>query len=145
MTIADIRPALTAYVVADASISGVIGTRQDARMFPVVLPQGEKRPSVVYSRISGLSDHHMQGPSGLSRPRIQIDCWAAKADIAATLSDLVKARIDGFKGDIPYGGDSPQASVTVQGIFFDSEREDFDNESKLYRASRDYFIWFAER
>jgi hypothetical protein len=79
----------------------------------------------------------MQGASGLARPRYQIDAYAPKADDANALADLVKARLDGYRG--------PMGAITVQGVFFETERDDYQADAKLYRASRDYFIWFEER
>jgi hypothetical protein len=131
--VADLRPGLRAFLLADSGISAAIGGQ---RIFPVTLPQGENRPSVVYTRISGVGDHHMQGASGLARPRYQIDAYAQLADDANALADLVKARLDGYRG--------PMGAVTVQGAFFETERDDYQPDAKLYRASRDYFIWFEE-
>jgi hypothetical protein len=144
MSLADIRLGLVAFLLADASISASVqSTAHDLGVYPIRLPQGRVKPSIVYSRISGVGDHHNEGPTGLARPRIQIDAWAQKADQASILADQVKARIDGFKGSMVYG--NAGAEVIVQGVFFDSEREDYDDGAKLYRASRDYLIWFEER
>ena len=141
MTLANIRSALRAHLLDDAAIAAVVG----ARVYPLKMPQGQTGTSIVYSRISNSGDHHMEGPSGLSSPRMQIDCWSTNPDTAASLADLVKERIDGFRGEIGYGGDSPSNRVRVQGVFFDSEREDYDSDVQMYRVSRDYFIWFEER
>lgn len=141
MSLADLRMGIRALILGDGVIAGRVGTR----VYPLVLPQGEKRESIVYSRISGLGDHHMQGPSGLSRPRIQIDCWAQNPDAADELGRLVKERLDGFQGSILWGENSPQEAIVIQGIFFESEREGYDDASWLYRSSKDYFVWFAER
>lgn len=149
MTLADVRVGLRAYLIDDGAIAARIDSGAAAtlryRLFSLKLPQGETRDSIVYSKISGLGDHHMQGPSGLARPRIQIDSWAKEIDDAVTLSGLVKERIDGFRGSILWGEDSPAEAVVVLGIFFESDREDYDDTAKLYRVSQDYFIWFRER
>lgn len=144
MSVADIRVGLRARLLGDSGITAIVGSGSSARIFPIKLPQGQKNPSIVYSRISGLGDHHMQGASGLSRPRIQIDCWAQSADVAAQLADLVKERIDGFRGSVLWGENSPEEAIDIQGIFFDSEREDYDGDAQLYRVGRDYFIWFED-
>lgn len=134
----DIRPALRAFLLADATISTTVGA---SRIYPVRLPQGITASSIVYNRISGVGDHHMQGPSGLARPRIQIDSWAQTADGASALADLVKTRLDGYRGVMGSGA----AAVTVHGVFFDSERDlPFDDGSKLYGVSRDYFVHYRE-
>jgi hypothetical protein len=133
--IKDIRPALTAFLLADAGIAAAVGTR----VYPVRLPQGTAAASVVYNRISAIGDHTMQGASGLARPRIQIDCWAPTHDAATALANLVKDALDGFRGPMGNG-------VQVQGAFFDSERDlPFDDDGKLYGVSRDYLVWYEER
>lgn len=138
MAVKDIRPALRAFLLGDATLSTTVG---GARIYPVRLPQGITAASLVYNRISGVGDHHMQGPSGLARPRIQIDAWAPTADGASALADLVKARLDGYRGEM---GSGP-AVVTVHGVFFDGERDlPFDDASKLYGVSRDYFVHYRE-
>lgn len=142
MTLADPRVGLRAYLLDDATISAAVGA---ARIYPIILPQGQKLASIVYSRISGQGDHHMEGASGLNRTRMQIDCWAPTADAADLLARQVKERIDGYRGSMLWGEDSPEEAIVVQGIFFDSEREDYDDEAKMYRSSKDYLIWYEER
>lgn len=134
MALADIRVGLRTYLLSVTAISNAVGGN---RIYPGILPQGEKQPSIVYNRITGQGDNTMDGPSGLSRPRFQIDAWAASADEAAELANLVKEHIDGYRGLM---GD-----VVVQGVFFDSERDDYQADIKMFRVSRDYLIWYEER
>jgi hypothetical protein len=144
MTVLDVRSALRAFLVADSTITAVVGSGDDARVYPIRLPQGVVQPSVVYTRVSGEGDYHTRGPSGLMRPRVQIDCWAQRVDVATSLANLVKARLDGFQGAWSYGSDSPQAEIDVHGVFLEAEREQYDDAMKLYGVSRDYFIWHQE-
>lgn len=134
MPLADIRPALRTFLLADMDISDAV---DGERIYPVVLPQGVTDPSIVYNRISAIGDHHMQGASGLTRTRMQVDAYATTHDAAASLADAIKEVLDGYRGLM--------GSVTVQGVFFDTEREDYQDDVKLYRVSRDYFIWYEER
>jgi len=150
MSILDIRPALIALLSGDADVAVVVDwatTRANGgqRIFPGKLPQGTVRPSVVYNRVSGQGDHHMEGPSGLTSTRFQVDSWAQTLDAAASLANLVKAVLDGFSGTVAYGSNSPQDSIYIGGVFYDTEREDYDDVPKLNRMSRDYVIWFNER
>lgn len=133
MTLADIRVGLRAHLLSDAAITAIVVDR----VFPLKMPQGVTQASIVYARISGQGDHTMQGASDLARPRIQIASWAPSADVADALARLVKARIDGFRGQM--GG------VAVQGVFFDSEGDQYDDTTKLYGVRHDYFVWFEER
>ena len=142
MTLQDPRVALRAYLLDDATISAAVG---GTRVYGIKLPQGQTLASIVYSRISGQGDHHMEGASGLNRTRMQIDCWAQTADAADLLARQVKERIDGYRGSILWGEDSPAEAIVVQGIFYESEREDYDDVAKMYRSSKDYLIWFEER
>lgn len=128
----DIRPALRAFLLADAGIAALVATR----VFPIKLPQGTKAASIVYTRISGAGIYHMQGDSGLSMPRYQIDAWAPTGDAATTLANLIKDRLSGYRGVM---GTGPSA-IAVQGVFMADEREDYDDTVQLSRMSRDYFI-----
>lgn len=136
--VADIRPALRTFLLADTDIAAAIV----GRIYPGKLPQGVAQASIVYTLISDPGDYTMQGPSGLAHPRYQIDAWAPTLDAATSLANLIKGRIDGYQGPMGTGADL----VNVQGIFRDAGgREEFDDVAKLWRNGRDYFIWFGER
>lgn len=133
----DIRSALCEFLLGDSTVSSLVGTK---RIFPAVLPQGTNDTSVVYNRVSGQGDYDMQGATGLVRPRLQIDAWAVNPDDASALANAIKARIDGYKGVMGTGG----AAVTVQGVFMAGEREDYNDQVKMHRMSRDYFFHMEE-
>jgi hypothetical protein len=142
---ADLRPALRAYLLGDATISTDVG---GTRIHPTVLPQGTNGPAVpaiVYNVISEITDHHTQGASGLVVVRMQVDAYAATPNEADALARAVKERIDGVRGAWAYGTGRPQDSVTVQGVFAETARTDYQADAKLYRTSRDYMIHFEER
>lgn len=130
----DLRPALRAVLLADAAVFSAVG---GSRIFPVQMPQGEKRPSLVYHRVSGSSDYHMAGSSGLAQSRMQLDSVAEHAALAVQLANAVHDRLSGFKGT--------QDGVVIQGSFMVNEREDFDSTALLFRVTRDYAIWYMER
>lgn len=132
----DIRPALREFLLGDSNIVALVV----ARIYPIKMPQGTNVASIVYSRISGQSDYKMEGPTGLSRPRIQIDAWAPTADAAVTLANRVKDRIDGYSGVMGSGA----TSVTVQGVFMADERESYDDVVQMFGVSRDYFMHYEE-
>lgn len=139
MTVADLRPALRTFLLADSAISSAVG---GARIYPGKVPQGILLASIVYTLISDGGDYHNEGASGLARPRYQIDAWAPTLDAATALANLIKARIDGYRGTMGSGGNA----VTVQGVFRDAGgRQDFDDVAQMWRDGRDYFIWFEER
>lgn len=148
MSLADIRPALRAFLLADSDINewvGGSGGDDDGRLWPLVLKQGTTEPSIVYNTASSVGDHHMEGASGLSRDRIQIDSYAENEDDAFELAKAIQLVLDGASGDWAYGSDSPQSAVTVQGVFIRNKRDGYDDTAKMFFCSRDYEIAFAER
>jgi len=136
----DIRAGLFAFLRDDVAIGPLVTAGGIARIYPVRLPQGIKLASIVYTRISGQGDYTMEGPSGYSRPRYQIDAWAPAVDAASTLANAIKDTLDGFTGAIGSGANS----VFVQGVFVSDEREDYDDIVQMYRVSRDYVIHHGE-
>lgn len=137
----DPRGAWRAILLADAAVAAVVV----ARVYPQVLPQKPVLPAVTYQEISGSSDLVNDGPSGLASARVQFNCWADNADAAYALGLKVKAALDGYRGTVTWGSSSPQDSLVVRGVIFDSPRDLHDETAKLYARSLDFIIWFAER
>jgi len=132
--VADLRPELRLFLLDDAAIFSAVG---GARIHPVVMPQGEKRPSLVCNTITETTDHHTQGPSGLVMVRMQIDAYATLPNDADALARAVKDRLDGYRG--------PMGAIDVQGVFAETARTGYESEPKLYRVGRDYLVWYGER
>ncbi len=132
-----IGAALRTFLLADAAIAVAIG----ARIYPVQLPQGTNQVSVRYTIVSGQRVHATpQGAMGLSGPRIQIDVYGPAYAEVHNVAELIRKRLDGYRGPAGSGGDA----TTIQGAFFDNERDGYEPEAKLYFLSRDYFVWFEE-
>lgn len=95
-------------------------------------PQGTVPPYVVLSVISGLTDYHMQGPSGYVVNRVQADCYGTTYTEADATSRAVEQTLTGRREGI------------IQGIFFEGERdlpdEDSGSVSNLFRVSRDFMV-----
>lgn len=141
MSLKDIRPALRAFLAADAAIAALVVSGSVTRIYPGKLPQGITAASLVYSEISGQGDHHNEGASGLVRVRMQIAAWATTADAAHALFLAVKNRLDGYRGAMGSGA----SEVTVQGAFIDSWRDLDDDAANLRGKIADYFINYEER
>ena len=133
----DFRPALVSILAVSSDVVSYVGSGTSARIYPVQLPQGQKMPSIVYSRITELSDYHMQGDSGLATARVQVDSWGVRTDIAADLSNAAHDALSGFRGVV--------AEVEILGVFHVNSREDFDASAELFRVGRDYMLWYRTR
>jgi len=121
---------LVAFVLADAAIAALIGTR----IYPGgLLPQNPALPAITYRLISGNWIQTATGAAGLAGPRIQIDCWAKTYAGADALFELVRLGING-KGD---GGN-------IQGVFLEGNRDVFDPVLGVRGRSADAFVWHEE-
>jgi hypothetical protein len=141
MSLVDIRLGFRAFLLEDPTIAGIVGQR----IYDSQLPQGELRTGIVFTEVSSIGDHHMQGPSGLAQSRYQVDAWAPVPDNAADLALAIKLRLDGFRGAFTWGDQSPQFSVPIRGVFFQTARTSYDDGSKLFNKGADYIIVFGER
>ena len=123
---------LRTFLLADTAIAASIA----ARVYPVQLPQKPTLPAIAYRIVSGFRPHSMPNTRGLARPRVQIDCYSDSYEGAQTLADLVRKRLDAYRG--------AAGTATWQGVFFSNENDDFDPDTKLYTLSRDYTFWVEE-
>jgi Protein of unknown function (DUF3168) len=136
----DIRPALYALLVNDPTVNSLCG----GRIYPVRMKQGVRDPSIVYHRITGLTDYQMNGSSGLLQNLMQFDSVATTADSATLLANAVHDVLSGHRGEVFYGTASPQNSVFVHGIFQTNDRDIFDDLTEMFSVQRDFEVWFWE-
>src|SRR5262245_27282194 len=134
----DIRTALRTILLADPAVNTLVGGQ---RVHPIMMPQGQTDPSVVYSRITEDSDYHMQSGSGLGTVRMQVDSWAQRQEQTNQLAGAVFDCLSGYRGDVNTGTEV----VEVQGVFLGNGREDYDPVAKMFRMGRDYLMWYRER
>lgn len=123
---------LRTFMLADATIAGLVGTR----VYPNILPQSPTVPAISYQFISGTDDVTTDGPSGLANPTIQIDCWATTYAAMDGLFQAVRKRINGYSG--------LAGTIAVHGVFLVRKRDLYDNDTKLHRRTADWSIWHEE-
>lgn len=117
--------ALRALLIA--GLPGLTGTRINWGEHP----DAEDRPYVVLHLISLREGHTMQGPDGLERSRVQVDCYAPSFGQARELGAQVKQALNHHHG----GG--------FRGVLFDTartSRESGNENAALYRCSLDFLI-----
>lgn len=123
--------ALVAALIAEASVSALVG----ARVFVFGGRQGAAYPYVTLQRISTSGAAFLDGASNLDWPRIQIDSWAESPDSARAVADAIRAFLD-------------QQEHTAGGLTFlaslQDDRSDVDGDTRKFRVSQDYLI-FHER
>ena len=105
------------------------------RVYPSVLPQNVKYPAAVYQRISADRTSAFGADTGLVRAVIQVDIYTSRAagfSAFETLGRAVRAALQ------------RQSSGTVTDIFIDAERDDYEDDTELYRKSYDFGVWYTE-
>lgn len=129
----NIAQGLKTFVLADATVAGLVG----ARMYSTKTPQNPTTPYIRYGLQSGQSFNSTDGPSGLENPVFQIDAIADTYAGAVALYDAIRLRLNGYKGDM--GG------VDVHGVFLVRQYDlPYDEPTELSGRSADYQIWNAE-
>jgi len=119
--------------LGDTAIKNEIEDRLFSR-----LPQKPKLPAMTYKRASGTRVHSMDGASGLATARIQYDIWDKSYSVVKNIADLLRKRLDGFKGVVE--------TDTIHGAFLGPDWDDYEGDTllKLYRVSMDFEVHYAE-
>ncbi len=117
--------AVRAHLVADPTVSALVGTR----VYPLVLPQGVAYPAIRYQRIDTPRTYSKAGYEGDSRPRLQIDCWATGYMDAKRLAEAVRAAMERY----------PHAVC-------EDEQDGYEPEPAppVYRRMLEFRIWHEE-
>jgi hypothetical protein len=127
-----IEEALAAKVTGTTAISALIGSRY----YPIRLPERVTYPAVQYQRISGPRVRSHTGPSSLAHPRFQLTVWATSYASAKAVATQLRIALDGFKGTL--------SGIRVDEIRLESDRDDYDEGTNLYRIDLDFIIWHQE-
>ena len=126
-----IEAAIRSILINDATVKDIT-----TRCYPVTIPQSPTYPLILYTKITGMRDHHLQGPNGRAHPRMQIESWAKTYTEAKTLADAIREALDGYSGTA--------SSTKIGSCLIESERDDYQNEIDVHRVIQDYFTWHEE-
>jgi hypothetical protein len=134
----DLLQAVYEYISGNPEIQAVV----QGRIFPVVLPQDEPLPAIVYAPVVANYDSALQGDTGYVRQTIQFACHDKTFKKARQLSRLVKKALQDYKGDMN--------GLDIQAVFIKSDNElngntslKFDTEE--YMSSIEFEIHFNEK
>lgn len=117
---------LRMVLCADARVAALARDR----VYSDILPQSPTAPAVVFSEISAVGDEAMDGPTGLTMARFQVESWAATRAASKDLARAVRSALDGHAGGAE--------GFVVQSVSFAMETWDYDGQSKLFRVLQDY-------
>ncbi len=103
-------------------------------------------PFIVLQRVDGTRWRSINKPSGMAQASVQVDCYAGDYLAAKTLAADAEGILDGYRGTVYYGPDSPQEAVRIGGISLQNEVDLFDqtDEPFLYRHSAVYLVTYEQ-
>lgn len=118
-----IEEAIRSQLLADAAVAALVTDR----VYPKKLPQGPTFPAVVYHRVGTGRAMSQAGVDGLAEARFQFDCHARTYAQARELAEKLRLALVDFQGSM--GG---VGGVQVDGVFHDSELDDYDDDFQVY-------------
>lgn len=118
--------AFRAILMASASVTVLTGTRINWGAHP----QGQPLPAIVLTVVDDGEGHTYLGPDGLSRGRVQVDCYGSTYMDAKAVARAVRTVLDGYRGG------------SFSGVFHAASRESreggTDEADRPFRCSLDF-------
>lgn len=114
-----------AAMIASSELTALIGDR----LTPSHHSHGTQAPYAVYTTIFADGAYDLDGPTGLERVRLQVDCYAETADEARLVAEAVVASI-------------PEEGWPVHGNCINNA--DFESELGLYRRVVEFRLFHRE-
>ncbi|MNG11232.1 hypothetical protein D3C84_947530 [compost metagenome] len=111
-----------AVLLAAPAVAALVGDRVAAGM----LPEGELRPYVTYSLVTGERIGSMTDSGLMRHVRLQLDCWSPNYKQAKQIALAVQ--------------DAMEASALFEVVFV-GDQDLYDDETKLQRVLLDYSVW----
>ena len=124
--------------MAEADIYNVLSTGVVAlgsRIYPLKLPQNVAYPAVVYQRISTVRHSAFKRDATAVEPVIQVDVYGEEGkgyEAFADVADAVRVALQRHSGG------------TILDTFIDTERDDYEENTELFRKSFDIRPWYRE-
>ena len=124
--------------MAEADIYAALNTGVPAlgsRIYPLKLPQNVAYPAVVYQRISAPRLSAFGRDVTAVQATIQVDVYGDEGkgyEAFADVADDVRVALQRYRGG------------AILDTYIDAERDDFEENTKLFRKSFDIRPWYRE-
>ena len=130
---ADIATAIHARLSGDATLSGLLG----GGIYPFTPTQATGRPYITYQLVS-LSErpHAMGNDPALVLDRYQVDIWADTYASVIAVDKEVLRLLSRWTG--------AANGVTVQNVLHVSRRDEYEDDTELFRRSNDFELAWDE-
>lgn len=100
-------------------------------VYPDEAPQEATPPFVIYTLIGGHDEMSLEGDDGLRRRLVQVDVWAKRREMASNLMEGVRSQM-------------LAATAFSVAAMEETGAPRFDFESKLFRSSYEFAIWYQQ-
>ena len=116
------------------------------QIFFLRAPDKAKGPFIIIQRLDGDRWRSINGPSGMAQASFRIDCYSPGFYDLKAISNAVEETLDGYKGIVYHGNDSPQGYTRIAGISLTTETELLDetDDPLLYRHSATYLVTYEQ-
>ncbi len=111
-------------LVNNDAVNDIVGNR----VYPVVIPQTKEMPCLVYLLTGNEPSSSNAGPAVNDKRSFSVHVVARKYSEVDDLADKVRAALDRYQGE------------GVQNIFYQTESDDFEQETMLYVRVIDFQI-----
>lgn len=123
-------------LAAAAGVAALVGTR----IYPDTPVQSPTRPYITYHEVGEERSGAFGTRDTLPGVRIQVDCWAETRAGAKALDAAVRSALDAQTWSTGGSGDEAVRACIREGGLGSV----YESDTKLYRASHDYVLWYAE-
>lgn len=120
-----IRKALADFLLAEPTITAVVGDR----IRPLWFPGNGTFPAIVFRRINAGHNPVLEGGDNLPGPHFEITCWADTYGGAVDLNEIVRAALEdqgASDGSVTWGDDD----VEVLSVTYIDEQDTFDENTE---------------
>jgi hypothetical protein len=97
--------------------------------------QGEDYPYVTVQRIATTGAAHLDGPSNLDWPLMQVDCWATDALASLNTAEAVRTAIDGVS--------ITSTTPNFYAVFQDQRGPAPDETTQNWRVGQDFHLFHS--
>lgn len=124
----------------DPAVAAALRAGAVVKVFDGVAPQGTARPYVTVRTIGDPSTHHQGGVSAIRNPLTQVDLWADDAAQRRRVGKLLRARLDGFQGNV---STARVQRITVEVDVPTEEPRADAAGSFTFRRRMDVAVWYV--
>lgn len=138
----DICDELRTYMKTQATITAIVGSGVDAKIYQHDAKQGIAPPYIILHVFEGTSSEYLGGIAGVAMNRIQVDCYGITNSAAYALAEAVRVKVQMYRGTM---GSTAVLNVTSDGGYdrlFDPPSTGANQKRYIY--SRDYLITYRE-